>query len=143
MSSDVGINYAQSSAFNQIRIEQSLKQSEEIKKAIEDNDFSTVGQIAEKNCLYMHSVMMTSSLPLFYWNPNTLKVIKTITRKRKNEGIEFYFTVDAGPNIHCLCRTEDLDDAQQMIEDIGIPKRDIVKVRQANYGSKTIDQHLF
>ncbi|MFO7796440.1 MAG: diphosphomevalonate decarboxylase [Promethearchaeia archaeon] len=143
VSSDVGINYAQSSAFNQIRIEQSLKQSEEIKKAIEDNDFSTVGQIAEKNCLYMHSVMMTSSPPLFYWNPNTLKVIKTITRKRKNEGIEFYFTVDAGPNIHCLCRTEDLDDAQQMIEDIGIPKIDIVKVRQADYGSKTVDQHLF
>ncbi|MGM0468854.1 MAG: hypothetical protein ACQERB_08595, partial [Promethearchaeati archaeon] len=74
---------------------------------------------------------------------NTLKVIKTITRKRKNEGIEFYFTVDAGPNIHCLCRTEDLDDAQQMIEDIGIPKIDIVKVRQADYGSKTVDQHLF
>jgi len=143
VSSDVGINYAHTSMFNQTRIDESLKQTEEIKKAIEDNDFTTVGKIAEKNCLYMHSVMMTSNPPLFYWNPKTLKVIKTITSKRKKEGIEFYFTVDAGPNIHCLCRAEDLDNAQQVIEDIGIPRRDTVKVRQADYGSKIVDQHLF
>ncbi|MFX1256558.1 MAG: diphosphomevalonate decarboxylase [Promethearchaeota archaeon] len=158
--SDVGHESAYSSAFNQIRVEESQKQSLEIKKAIENNDFTTVGKIAEKNCLYMHSVMMTSDPALFYWNPNTLKVIKTIlntrshffqsykivkegVKQKEKEGIECYFTIDAGPNIHCLCRSEDLDAVQNMIQNFGIPERDIVKVKQADYGSKIVDQHLF
>lgn len=160
ISSDVGLSSAHSSIFNPIKVEESQKQAKEIKKALFDDDFTTVGRIAEKNCLFMHSVMMTSDPPLFYWNPNTLKVIKNVIRtrnqylesiekvekgisQRKKEGIECYFTVDAGPNIHCLCRREDLDAVQQMLQSIGIPERDTVKVRQAEYGSKVIDKHLF
>jgi len=160
VSSDVGQEAAHSSVFNQIKINESQKQAIEIKKAIQDDDFTTVGKIAEKNCLYMHSVMMTSEPPLFYWEPNTLKVIKTVLNTRRQffqtykmiekgikqkekEGIECYFTVDAGPNIHCLCRTEDLDAAQNMIQNIGIPEKNIVRVRQADYGSKIVNEHLF
>lgn len=141
--SDVGLSSAHSSVFNQIKIKESQKQAIQIKNAIEDNDFTTVGKIAEKNCLYMHSVMMTSDPPLFYWNPDTLKVIKTIINRRKNEGAEFYFTIDAGPNIHCLCRIEDLDVAQNMVHEIGIPEHNILKVKQAEFGSKISNQHLF
>lgn len=160
VSSDIGLGTAHTSIFNPIKIKESQKQSEEIKKAIYDDDFTTVGKISEKNCLYMHSVMMTSDPPLFYWNPDTLKVIKYVVKRRnqylktykkvrngiqqkENEGIECYFTVDAGPNIHCLCRKEDLNGVQDMIHRIGIPERNIVKVRQAEYGSKVVDKHLF
>ncbi len=160
VSSDIGQEAAHSSVFNQIKINESQKQAVEIKKAIQNDDFTTVGEISEKSCLYMHSVMMTSEPPLFYWKPNTLKVIKAVVNTRNNffqtykmveegvkqkekEGIECYFTVDAGPNIHCLCRTEDLDAVQNMIQNIGIPENNIVRVHQAEYGSKIVDEHLF
>ncbi|NVM44351.1 MAG: diphosphomevalonate decarboxylase [Candidatus Lokiarchaeota archaeon] len=161
VTSDVGHDSAHSSLFNQIKIKESQEKSVEIRKAIENNDFTTVGMISEKNCLYMHSVMMTSDPPLFYWNPDTLKVIKAVinnrnqyfqtykminkgVKQKEKEGIECYFTVDAGPNIHCLCRTEDIDAVQYFIQNkIGIQERDIVKVRQAEFGSKIVEQHLF
>ncbi|MBD3215613.1 MAG: diphosphomevalonate decarboxylase [Candidatus Lokiarchaeota archaeon] len=143
VSSDVGINYAHSSAFNPVRITESQKQAKKITKAILNDDFPTVGKIAEKSCLYMHSVMMTSEPALFYWNPDTLKVIKAIINNRRNEGTDFYFTVDAGPNVHCFCRMEDLDLAQNMLRNIGIPERNLVRVRQAEQGSKVVEKHLF
>jgi diphosphomevalonate decarboxylase len=160
VSSDIGLNYAHSSIFNPIKIKESQKQAKEVKQAIQDNDFTTVGKISEKNCLYMHSVMMTGDPPLFYWNPDTLKVIKAVVKLRNKffksykivkkgvnqkelEGIKCYFTVDAGPNIHCLCRSEDLDEVEKFVQGIGIPERNIVKVRQASYGSRVLDQHLF
>jgi diphosphomevalonate decarboxylase len=160
ISSDVGLTFAHSSIFNRIKVEESQKQVIEIKKAIKNNDFTTVGRISEKNCLYMHSVMMTGDPPLFYWNPRTLEVMKRVVKvrnkffqtnkaikrgikQREKEGIECYFTIDAGPNIHCLCRDEDLDEVQNIIHEIGIPERDTVRVRQATYGSKVVSQHLF
>ncbi|TXT67412.1 MAG: putative Diphosphomevalonate decarboxylase [Promethearchaeota archaeon] len=160
VSSDIGQETAHTSVFNPVKIREAQKQAVEIKKAIQNDDFTTVGQISEKSCLYMHSVMMTSDPPLFYWNPNTLKVIKAVVATRnqflhtyktikkgidqkEKDGIECYFTVDAGPNIHCLCRTEDLDEVQLMLQGIGIPEKNTVRVRQADYGSKVVDQHLF
>ncbi|MBN1801975.1 MAG: diphosphomevalonate decarboxylase [Candidatus Lokiarchaeota archaeon] len=158
--SNVGHDSAHSSVFNPIKIKESERQCVEIREAIMNDDFTTVGKITEKNCLYMHSVMMTSDPPLFYWNPNTLRVMKRVTKLRyqyfqtakllkegvkqkEKEGIECYFTVDAGPNIHCFCRTEDIEGVQGFLGDIGIPESDIVKVKQADYGSKIIEDHLF
>lgn len=117
ITSDVGHESAKTSIFNEVRIKKSQEQAEEIRKAILDDDFSKVGKIAEKNCMYMHAVMMTSEPSLFYWHPNTLRVIKTIQRKR-GEGLESYFTIDAGPNVHTFCRPEDRDKIQKMLEEI-------------------------
>jgi len=143
VTSDIGINSAHTSVFNPVKIEESKKQATEIQKAIKNDDFSTVGKISEKNCLYMHTVMMTSEPALFYWNPNTLKVIKAVIKARRNEDVECYFTVDAGPNIHCLCRSEDLDAIEKILFKIGIPENNMVRVKASSEGSKVVNQHLF
>ncbi len=122
VTSDVGHELAKTSIFNEVRIKKSQEQAEEIGKAILEDDFSKVGKIAEENCMYMHAVMMTSEPPLFYWHPDTVRVIKTIQRKRE-EGLESYFTIDAGPNVHTFCRPEDRDVIQKMLEEIkGVDK---------------------
>ncbi|UCE43950.1 MAG: diphosphomevalonate decarboxylase, partial [Candidatus Bathyarchaeota archaeon] len=82
VTSDAGHESAYTSPFDIVRIEKSEEQAKEIKKAILDDDFTKVGGIAEENCKYMHAVMMTSTPPLFYWNPDTLRLIKSAQKMR-------------------------------------------------------------
>jgi diphosphomevalonate decarboxylase len=140
VTSDVGHESAYTSPFNEVRIKKSQEQAKEIRKAILNDDFSKVGKIAEENCKYMHAVMMTSNPPLFYWHPDTLKLIKSIQRIRK-EGLECYFTIDAGPNVHCLCRSEDIHELQKMLERIEcVSKTILVRPADDSYVTK---EHLF
>lgn len=125
VTSDVGHESAYTSPFNEVRIIKSQEQAREIRKAILDDDFSKVGKMAEENCKYMHAVMMTSNPPLFYWRPDTLKLIKSVQRIRE-DGLECYFTIDAGPNVHCLCRPEDAYELQKVLEKIERVNRTIL-----------------
>jgi diphosphomevalonate decarboxylase len=141
VTSDLGHDLAETSIFNAIRVKKSQEQAEEIKNAILDDDFNKVGMIAEKNCLFMHSIMMTSDPALFYWSPLTLRVIKKVLYVRKSENLECFFTIDAGPNVHCLCRPENTDYVQKMLNKIeGVEKTILVKPANDSY---TTNEHLF
>lgn len=141
ITSDLGHELANTSIFNPIRVKKSQEQAEEIKFAILDDDFNKVGTIAEKNCMFMHSVMMTSEPALLYWNPLTLRVIKKVLYIRKSENLDCYFTIDAGPNVHCLCRPENTEYIQKMLEKIeGVKKTILVKPACDSY---TTNEHLF
>jgi len=140
VSSDEGHQTAETSPFNDIRIAKSQEQAVIVKNAILNNDFTTVGRVAEENCKYMHAVMMTSNPPLFYWSAATMTVIKSIMRFRE-EGLECYFTIDAGPNVHCLCHRRDLDVLKSKIGQI----HGVKKVIPAIPADDVIisDDHLF
>ncbi len=140
VSSDVGHETANTSPFNDVRIGKSQEQAKDIRKAILNDDFSEVGSISEENCKYMHAVMMTSSPPLFYWQPDTLRLVKLIQRIRK-EDLECYFSIDAGPNVHCLCRSEDALELQKMLEERECVKKTI-PTRPAD-DSYVTKEHLF
>lgn len=141
VTSDLGHELAKTSIFNTIRAKKSHEQADEIKSAILDDDFKKVGTIAEKNCIYMHTVMMTSDPALFYWSPHTLRVIKNILYIRKSENLDCYFTIDAGPNVHCLCRPESIEYIQNMLKNIeGIEKTILVKPANDSY---ITNEHLF
>jgi diphosphomevalonate decarboxylase len=124
VTSDVGHESAHTSPFNEVRIRKSQAQAQELRRALLNDDFTAVGKIAEENCKYMHAVMMTSSPPLFYWQPGTLRVVKSVQSMRKG-GLECYFTVDAGPNVHCLCRSEDASELQKMLGEMECVKKTI------------------
>ncbi|HNP34471.1 MAG TPA: hypothetical protein PKK10_01350, partial [Woeseiaceae bacterium] len=70
--------------------------------AILARDFGALGKIAEHNCLKMHSVMWTARPPIIFWNPATLKCLETV-RTLQNEGVEVFFTIDAGPQVKAVC----------------------------------------
>jgi diphosphomevalonate decarboxylase len=140
ITSDEGHHLAHTSPFNEIRIQKSQQQAQQMRRLILENDFDGVGQIAETNCLYMHSVMMTSQSTLFYWQPGTLRIIKTI-QKLRQEGLPCYFTVDAGPNVHCLCQLKNMIELQKIIKKIEGVKQTIL-VEPANDAFVT-DEHLF
>ena len=75
---------------------------EAIRQGIRDRDLSQIGQAAEHNCLKMHAVSMAARPSIFYWTPATVAVIRRVVELRQ-EGLEAYFTIDAGPQLKVLC----------------------------------------
>ncbi len=73
-------------------------------------DFSRVGEVAEANALAMHACMFASRPALVYWSPATIEIINSVWQWRV-DGLETYFTIDAGSNVVLLCKQEDLKEA--------------------------------
>lgn len=74
--------------------------------AVLARDLATLGHAIEADTVSMHAVCMTSSPPSFYWNGGTLDVIHAV-RGWREDGLESYFTIDAGPNVHVICHERD------------------------------------
>lgn len=105
VSSTEGHTLAESSPFYKARISGMKNKIKEIKDALKKKDFVKFGEILEEEAINMHAVMMTSKPALYYWSPETLAVILSIIKWR-NIGLESYFTIDAGPNVHVICRAK-------------------------------------
>jgi len=105
VSSTEGHVLAESSPFFRARISGMPKKVNEIKKALQEKDFTRFGEILEEEAVNMHAVMMTSKPALYYWLPETLITIISIIKWR-DEGLESYFTIDAGPNVHVICQAK-------------------------------------
>ncbi|MBD3202672.1 diphosphomevalonate decarboxylase [Candidatus Woesearchaeota archaeon] len=111
---------------------------EKTRHAIEKKDFSLLGKTAEHNCLKMHSLMWTTIPPIIYQEPKTIEIIKKVFEMRDN-GLECYFTMDAGPQVKILCLRRSVP---AIIENIlGIAKERFVL--KPGRGARVSQNHLF
>jgi diphosphomevalonate decarboxylase len=95
-----------------------------IQQALKEKNFSVFGQVMEEDCLDMHTVMQTQVPPILYWNDKTRAIMDAV-RKWRAQGLDAYFTIDAGPNVHIICegkneamvlaRIQSLDGVQSVI----------------------------
>jgi len=74
---------------------------DQIKEGLRLKDFSLFGSAVEQNALTMHATMFTSTPPICYWHKDSLETMKRIWKTRE-EGVNLYFTMDAGPNLKFL-----------------------------------------
>jgi diphosphomevalonate decarboxylase len=79
---------------------------ERLRNAIAERDFATLGATAEQNALSMHATMIASWPPLLYWQPESVAAMQRIWQLRE-QGLELYFTMDAGPNLKLLFLEQD------------------------------------
>jgi diphosphomevalonate decarboxylase len=79
--------------------------------AVQGRDLATLGPVVEADALAMHGVMMTSRPSLLYWLPATVAVLQAVRAWRK-AGMDVFFTLDAGPNVHCLCEAARADEVE-------------------------------
>ncbi|MBT8107598.1 MAG: diphosphomevalonate decarboxylase [Gammaproteobacteria bacterium] len=86
-------------------IEQQPRDLDVARRAIEQRDFRALASIAEHNCLKMHSVMWASRPPMVYWNAATMRCLETV-RRLQGDGVDVFFTIDAGPQVKAVCRPE-------------------------------------
>lgn len=97
------------------------------KTAIRDRDFDAFAQVVEHDSNLMHAVMMTSRPPVFYWQPASLALMQRV-RDLRADGVRVCYTLDAGPNVHCICVRDDaaevkaaLDGMSEVIETLTAP----------------------
>ncbi len=97
--------------------------------AILSRDFATFADVVEYDSNLMHAVMMTSRPPLFYWLPTTLTVMDVVRHWRTN-GVNVCYTLDAGPNVHCICLRADAEKVSNGLREI----QGVKDVRMARVG---------
>lgn len=103
VSSEQGHGLAASSPLNRGRVASLPTALAEVRAALAQRDLARLGPVIEQDALAMHAVMMTSNPSLLYWQPGTLAIIQAVRRWRAQDGIQTYFTIDAGPNVHLIC----------------------------------------
>ncbi|MEO6941968.1 MAG: diphosphomevalonate decarboxylase [Terrimesophilobacter sp.] len=110
VSSTVGMSATSAtSPFYTAWVESSADTLGRMRSAILAQDFDTVGELSEHSCLALHSLMLTTTPALIYWNAATIAAIHTV-RELRGGGVPVYFTIDAGPQVKALCRPEDAAD---------------------------------
>ncbi|KRN95136.1 diphosphomevalonate decarboxylase [Pediococcus stilesii] len=75
--------------------------------AVQNNDFTKIGELAEHSAAMMHATTLSANPAFTYFAPETIKAVRLVHQMRST-GIECYFTIDAGPNVKVLCRTQDI-----------------------------------
>jgi diphosphomevalonate decarboxylase len=103
------------SMYQTARVQDAPRRLSRCRRAILDRDFDGLAQIVELDSNLMHAVMMTSTPPLFYWEPTSLRLIKMIPKWRR-EGLLVCYTLDAGPNVHVICQVEASDEVRRRLE---------------------------
>ena len=111
-----------------------------VRKGIHNKDFTLVGSTAEANALKMHATMMTTKPSIIYWQPATVEIMHAVMHWRE-QGLESYFTMDAGPQVKILCLSKDMDKIVKNLSELdGIKKTIICKPGD---GAQLTDKHLF
>lgn len=106
------------------------------KQAVFDRDFATFARVVELDSNLMHAVMMTSQPPLFYWQPASLTVMENV-RQRRQDGLQVCYTLDAGPNVHCLCTSAHSQQVEQSLRQL----EGVIDVRTASVGDGAVIEH--
>jgi diphosphomevalonate decarboxylase len=104
--SQEGHTTAWTSDLQQARVSSAQQRLDACRQAIVERSFPAFAEVVEHDSNLMHAVMMTSRPPLFYWMPATLTVMEAV-REWRAEGLRVCYTLDAGPNVHCICAAVD------------------------------------
>ena len=135
-----GQQSARTSPFFEKRLDLIKNKIDRVKKAIEDKNFSEFGELIETEALEFHSILFTSNPPLFYWTPETVRLMKFV-QKIRSEGLECYFTINTGQDIHLIVQEKDLNALKDRLKKVAEIKNIIVN-SPAN-GTRVVGSHLF
>lgn len=72
-----------------------------MKRAIDSHDISSIGHLAEENAMRMHALTLSADPDYTYFDGGTIKAMDLIKGLR-NQGINCYYTMDAGPNVKVI-----------------------------------------
>lgn len=107
VSSTEGMKKASTSPFFKEAVSQAEKNIGRVKQAFTDKSWEDFGKVIEDECYRLHTLCMTSTPNILYWQGATVDIFQMLYRLRE-QGIHAYFTVDAGPHAHIVCKEKDV-----------------------------------
>ena len=87
-----------SSPFFKARIQAAQKRCDQMEKAILAGDLDTVGRLAEKDTLELHSLTMTGESGLIIMTEDSLRIIRRVKELRE-DGLKAYYSMQTGPSV--------------------------------------------
>jgi diphosphomevalonate decarboxylase len=103
-------------------VPQDLKKA---RKAIEDKDFTALGEVTEASALKMHGTTLAATPPFTYWSAESMKAMNLVRQIREN-GLACYFTMDAGPNVKILVERKNEEALLDTLKDHFNPQQIVV-----------------
>ncbi|PRA29193.1 diphosphomevalonate decarboxylase [Pseudomonas poae] len=111
-----------------------------VRQAIARRDFSALAEAVEQEAIELHMIAMTSTPATFYWLPGTLQVLERV-RQLRCDGLNVCATVDAGPNVHVLCESDQRSTVFAQLRGLSQVQEWIIDA--VGDGPRRLDQHLF
>jgi len=110
-----GHDSADSSVLQAARVSSAALRLQAAIEALQARDFPRFATVVEEDSLLMHAVMLTSKPPLHYMLPSSLAILQAVRRWRERDGLPVCATMDAGPNVHCICTTAQAAEVQRRL----------------------------
>lgn len=111
MSSTKGMELASTSPYFTRAVEEAEKNIERIQQALKAKDWTAFGKVIEDECYRLHTLCMTSTPNILYWEGTTIDIFQMLLQLRRS-GVDAFFTVDAGPHVHIVCHRQDIPKIQ-------------------------------
>lgn len=140
VSSSEGHKLAVSSAFFETRVNHMQEKIRLMKQYLQEKNFTKFGELTETEALELHAIYLTSQPSLIYLLPGTLKIMHEVKHWRQ-EGLEVYFTLNTGQDIHLICQKKDVEAVTKKLSEIEDVQKTIVNY--ATKGTQLTEDHLF
>ncbi len=115
VSSSVGHGLMEDNPFAEPRYAQARQRFSAMMEALYKGDTERFGSIVEQEALTLHALMMASNPGYMLMEPASITLMKKIKQFRADTGIQVYYSLDAGPNIHMLYPEADKEKVMDFI----------------------------
>lgn len=139
-SSSEGHRRADSSLFYEVRQKRIDEKIERVKKAIKEKRFTSLGKLVEEEVLEFQSILLTSRPSELFLRAGSLQVMRAVRGLRK-KGVEAYFTMNTGHNVHVLCLPEQEERVAKEMRGLSLVEK--VIQTKVGEGPRKLDKHLF
>jgi|SRR5579872_2325829 len=140
VSSSEGHTLATTSAFFDTRLDLNKTKMKQIKKYIKERKFTAFGELLEAEALELHAIYITSHPSLIYMLPESLRLLHMVKKWRK-EGIEVYYTVNTGQDVHLICEKKNAKLVASVASKVEGVQKTIVN--NPSQGTRLVNKHLF
>lgn len=132
------INTAQESCYYPAFVKSSAQDFKKAKEALANNSFELLGKVMEHSTLKMHASMWAIPSPINYITSNSLALIERVYLLREKYGPLAFFTMDAGPNVKVLTKTEHAPFVKAFMSKVPFPHEAILL--RAGTGAQILDE---
>ena len=102
VSSTVGHGLMKTNPYAERRFQEAHENFTTLKEILKTGDMRNFIKLVEHEALTLHAMMMMSDPAFILMKTGTLEVINKIWEFRKATGLDLFFTLDAGANVHLL-----------------------------------------